>query len=44
MWDEFHLPQLIRKTIKNAEDMIPTDYNHTIYEIEGDIQIGRAHV
>jgi DNA repair exonuclease SbcCD nuclease subunit len=38
MWDEFHLPQLIRKTIKNAEDMIPTDYNHTIYEIEGDIQ------
>ena len=32
MWDEFHLPQLIRKTIKNAEDMIPTDYNHTIYE------------
>jgi len=38
MWDEFHLPQLIRKTVKTPEEMIPTDYHHTIYEIEGDIQ------
>ena len=37
-WKEFHLPQLIRKTVKSAEEMIPTEYNHTIYEIEGDIQ------
>jgi hypothetical protein len=29
---------LIRKTVKTAEEMIPTEYNHTIYEIEGDIQ------
>ena len=38
MWEEFHLPQLIRKTVKSEEDMIPTDFHHTIYEIEGDIQ------
>lgn len=37
-WDPFSLPQLIRKTVKNPEEMIPTDYHHTIYEIEGDIQ------
>lgn len=37
-WDPFSLPQLIRKTVKSPEDMIPTDYHHTIYEIEGDIQ------
>jgi DNA repair exonuclease SbcCD nuclease subunit len=38
MWDRFHLPQLLRKTVQNPEDMVPTDYHHTIYEIEGDIQ------
>ena len=37
-WDPFHLPQLIRKTVQSTEDMIPTEYHHTIYEIEGDIQ------
>ena len=37
-WWPFTLPQLIRKTVTNAEDMIPTTYHHTIYEIEGDIQ------
>ena len=34
----FTLPQLIRKTVTKAEDMVPTTYHHTIYEIEGDIQ------
>ena len=34
----FTLPQLIRKTVTNPEDMIPTTYHHTIYEIEGNIQ------
>ena len=34
----FDLPQLIRKTVSSTEEMIPTDYDHTIYEIEGDIQ------
>ena len=38
IWEPFDLPQLIRKTVTNPEDMIPTDYHHTIYEIEGDIQ------
>ena len=37
-WWPFTLPQLIRKTVRKAEDMLPTDYHHTIYEIEGDIQ------
>lgn len=38
LWEEFKLPQLIRKTVSDPADMLPTDYDHTIYEIEGDIQ------
>jgi len=38
MWEQFNLPQLLRKTVSDPNDMIPTDYHHTIYEIEGDIQ------
>ena len=38
MWDAFNLPQLIRKTVSDPDEMIPTDWHHTIYEIEGDIQ------
>lgn len=37
-WREFNLPQLIRKTVSDPQDMIPTDYHHTIYELEGDLQ------
>ncbi len=37
MWEEFKLPQLIRQTVSDPSDMMPTDYDHTIYEIEGDI-------
>jgi len=37
-WHEFNLPQLIRKTVQDPKDMIATDYHHTIYELEGDIQ------
>lgn len=36
-WKVLELPQLIRKTIDNQEDMIATDYHHTIYELTGDI-------
>lgn len=36
-WHKLKLPQLIRKTLKAGEEMIPTDYDHTIYEVEGDI-------
>ena len=38
MWERFELPQLLRKTVQNPDDMIPSDYHHTIYELEGDIQ------
>lgn len=38
MWHEFNLPQLIRKTVSSTDEMIPTSYDHTIYEIEGDLQ------
>tara|TARA_R110002153_G_scaffold67519_1_gene179782 strand:- start:6274 stop:7233 length:960 start_codon:yes stop_codon:yes gene_type:complete len=38
MWERFSLPQLIRKTVQDPKEMIPTTYNHTIYELEGDIQ------
>jgi DNA repair exonuclease SbcCD nuclease subunit len=36
-WHEFNLPQLIRKTVSDPEDMVQTDFHHTIYEIEGDV-------
>ena len=36
-WKEFDLPQLLRRTITSEEEMIATDYHHTIYEIEGDV-------
>jgi len=38
MWDAFELPQLLRKTVSSPDEMEPTDYHHTIYELEGDIQ------
>ena len=37
-WYKFNLPQLIRKTVSSPEEMVPTEWHHTIYEIEGDIQ------
>lgn len=36
-WHKLSLPQLIRKTIKAGDDMPKTDYDHTIYEIEGNL-------
>ena len=36
-WHEFDLPQLIRKTVNNEDEMIATAFHHTIYEIEGDV-------
>lgn len=36
-WIELQLPQLIRKTIDNSADAVKTDYDHTIYEIVGDM-------
>jgi DNA repair exonuclease SbcCD nuclease subunit len=37
-WHEFELPQLLRKTVDSIDEMVETDFHHTIYEIEGDIQ------
>lgn len=37
-WNKFELPQLIRKTVTAQEEMVKTPYDHTIYEIEGDLQ------
>ena len=37
VWQKIEVPQLIRKTIKAGEQMTPTDYHHTIYEVEGDM-------
>lgn len=38
IWRDFDLPQLIRKTVVDPAEMVETDFHHTIYEIEGDIQ------
>ena len=37
-WHELNLPQLIRKTVSDPDEMVPTDFDHTIYELEGDVQ------
>jgi len=36
-WVSLGLPQLLRKTIQAGEDMPATEYDHTIYEVEGDM-------
>lgn len=36
-WVSLGLPQLLRKTIQAGEEMTPTSYNHTIYQVEGDL-------
>ena len=37
-WHQFDLPQLIRKTVEDPTEMVQTDFHHTIYELEGDVQ------
>jgi len=36
-WVKIQVPQLIRKTIEDPEDMVKTEYNHTIYELVGNM-------
>lgn len=36
-WVEINVPQLIRKTIDDPNDMIKTEFHHTIYELTGNI-------
>ena len=37
-WLKFNLPQLIKRTITVDETPVPTDFDHTIYEVQGDMQ------
>ncbi len=37
-WHELLLPQLIRKTVKSEDEIVETEYHHTIYELEGDME------
>lgn len=37
VWLKFQLPQLIRKTVGVADPKPATDFDHTIYEVEGDM-------
>jgi hypothetical protein len=36
-WIKFELPQLIRKTVGVNDPKPPTDFDHTIYQVEGDM-------
>lgn len=37
-WVRLDLPQLIRKTVTSEAEMLQTDFHHTIYELEGDLE------
>lgn len=38
IWLKFQLPQLLKRTIKANETPTPTEFDHTIYEVQGDMQ------
>jgi hypothetical protein len=37
-WLKFNLPQLIKRTIAADETPVATDFDHTVYEVQGDMQ------
>jgi DNA repair exonuclease SbcCD nuclease subunit len=37
-WIPLELPQLIRKTVENEDEMVATKYHHTVYELTGDLE------
>lgn len=37
-WLKFELPQLIKKTIQAGEQPVAGDFDHVMYEVEGDMQ------
>lgn len=41
---ELDVPQLIRKTVTSPDEMVKTDFHHTIYELEGDLASLKAKV
>jgi hypothetical protein len=36
-WHQIEVPQLIRKTIEHPDEMVKTEFHHTIYELTGNI-------
>lgn len=36
-WLKFQLPQLLKRTVHAGEPMLATSFDHTIYEVEGDM-------
>ena len=38
VWVELFLPQLIRRTVREERDIVKTEFHHTIYELEGDLE------
>jgi len=36
-WMKLKLPQLIRQTVSHPDQMVRTTFDHTIYELEGDV-------
>jgi len=36
-WIDLKLPQLIRKTVNTVEEIVETKYDHTIYEVQGNL-------
>jgi DNA repair exonuclease SbcCD nuclease subunit len=37
-WHELKLPQLIRTKVSSVDEMVSTDFHHTIYELEGSLE------
>jgi len=38
VWHKLNMPQLIRKTVGVNDPKPPTEFDHTIYQVEGDMQ------
>ena len=38
VWLKFKLPQLLKRTITADETPVATDFDHTVYEVQGDMQ------
>jgi hypothetical protein len=42
-WNELSLPHLLRETVSDPELIVPTEYHHTIYELEGTVdELGKV--
>lgn len=42
-WSELFLPQPIRQTVTSTDNIVPTEFHHTIYELEGTVdELGKV--